>query len=124
MPIVVPAVLKIFKKYVKDELILRKVDRTEDPEWGQPIYSLTDYDIKGIAYPVVAEDLTFLPAGIVKQGDINLVFLPTYKIGATVITPATMDRLVYAGNEFEIRILTDIIDGDHAIARTGYAKRL
>lgn len=124
MPIVTPVLSKIFKKYVKDQLILRKVVREAEDNWGQPTYSTTDYNIKGVAYPIDVEDLTFLPPGIVKEGDINVVFLPFYRIGASLITPETMDRIIYAGKEFELRILTDIMDGSIAIIRTGYGKRL
>lgn len=124
MPIVTSVLPKIFKKYVKDKLILRKITRTADNGWGQPDYTYTDYAIRGVATPITFEDLTFLPPGIIKEGDISIVLLPTYRIGATSISPETMDRLIYAGKEFEIRVLEDIMDGDRTVIRTGYGKRL
>ena len=124
MGIVTKVPPKILRKYLKDDLVLRKVTKTEDTEWGQPDYSTSDYSIKGIVYELILDDLTFLPPGIVKEGDISVVLLPEYAIGASKITPESMDRIVYLGKEFEIRVLSDIVDGNKVLIRSGYAKRL
>ncbi len=127
MPIKPPAVPKIMKKYMPTNIILRKVDREETDEWGQPIYEYKDYDVRAVTYPVAIEDISYLPPGIVKEGDMHIVMLAEYKIDGETIVPDTMDRIIFPHMpeaEFEIRILIDIVHGDEVYARTGYAKRL
>jgi len=114
----------MLKKYLKDKFILRKVTRKEDDEWGQPQYETKDYVIRGVAYPINYEDLTFYPPGVVKEGDIEVVLLPEYKIGDEVVVPETFDRIVYGGAEYELRNLRELYDGNVVIARTAFGRRL
>jgi len=116
--------ITVLKKYMKDKFTLRKVTRGEDSDWGQPAISYTEYEIRGVAYPINYEDLTFYPPGVVKEGDIQITFLPKYKIGDEEVVPENFDRIVYGGAEFEIRNVRDMVDGNVTIARTAFGRRL
>ena len=128
MPIQLPGPMtKILKKYMPDEVTLRKVVITEDPDWGMPTYTTTDYaEITASTFPINYDDLSFLPPGLVHQGDIWLMMLGEYRVGSALITPEVGDRLILeeAGDEFEIRIMSYIIHGPTVVTRTAYARRL
>jgi len=115
---------KIMRKYVKDVFVLQKRQETPPDEWGLEQVTYKDYTIKGVAFPITAEDLTFFPPGIVTEGDLHVTLLGKYTIDNEEIVAEPMDRILYGNGTFEIRIIRDIVDGDRVVLRTALCKRL
>jgi len=114
----------ILKKYMPDEVILKKVTVTEDTEWGQPTYSTVDYTVRASTFPITLEDVSFMPPGLIAEGDIYLMLLGSYEQGGQTIIPEVGDRIQIEAVIYEIRIMSAILHGDVVVTRTGYAKRL
>lgn len=114
----------ISKRLMRDKLILRKIKKVEEPEWGMPTPAYTDYEILGLVAFITPDELAFLPPGIVEIGDLQAWLLPKYIIGGTEVVPELMDQIIYMGDPFEIRSYQDITAGGFVALKMVFARKL
>jgi len=120
----VPSAERLFKTHMMDRVTLVKRTETGEDEWGNPIISTSEYEIRCVTLPLTAADLVFLPPGVAQVGDLDIFILPKYKINGTDVIVEPKDRIKYGGEEYEITYMTDVMHGPKTIARRILARRI
>jgi len=99
---------------------------TTDTEqaYGYQTRTVTYYTLECSLYPIRAKDLAYFPPGVLEQGDLRVFFMPYYSIDGTLVTVDTHDIILYNDNEYEIRNISDITDGQRVIMKEAFARRI
>jgi hypothetical protein len=119
-----PTTGKIFGKVMRDSVILRKFTKSSEDTWGAMQGTWTDYNIRVLAQIMTQEDFAYMLPGILAPGDLSVFALPEYTIKDETISIALTDRITYSSQEYEIRHISDVLDGDTIIGKEIVARRL
>lgn len=114
---------KISKMYTSD-VILSKTTETEiEDEFGQTEESLETYKIKAEIQTIRLEDVTFLPAGSIKEGDAWGFFLPSYTIDGESVTVEVNDYITFKSVVYLVQRIEDYYQGNTTVYRRALMRR-
>lgn len=112
------------KKIFSCDVVLHKVTETLiDDEFGQTEVSEEDFNIKAEIQSITLEDMLYLPAGEVKEGDAFGYFLPTYVIEGEDITIEVNDSLTFKGIKYLVIRIEDYYIGNETAYRRATLRR-
>jgi hypothetical protein len=117
---------QVITKMLRHRVTLKKVSKAEGEDaWGTPSTVVKkEYTVRASLAPIRLEDLAFLPPGVLKEGDLRIFFLPSYKVDGETVVPEAMDLVSYNGVDYEIRSITEISDGVQVYLKEALARRL
>lgn len=116
--------LKKILKSSGTEVTLHKITESViDDEFGQTEETEETYTIYAEIQSITLEDMTFLPAGEVKEGDAWGFFLPSYRIEGLDYTVAVNDYISFKGNKYLVVRLEDQFMRGETILRRALLRR-
>lgn len=112
------------KKTWKCDVTLHKISSSSiDDEFGQTTDTETTYDIKAEIQSITLEDIMFLPAGMVSEGDAWGFFSPTYTLEGQSIVVAVNDYITFKSIKYLVQTITDFYEGNDTVYRKALLKR-
>ena len=109
---------KIFKSSGMKVTLSKVTETIIDSEFGQTSETLTDYIIYAEIQDVTVEDMSYIPAGELKEGDAWGFFLPVYIIDEVEITVEVNDYITFKGRKYLVtRIEESYSSGDTVVLR-------
>lgn len=115
------------KKMYKCSVTLHKVTETaigsDEYEFGQTTEVEETYTIKAEIQGITLQDMAFLPAGEVNEGDAWGFFLPSYFVDGEDIIVAMNDYISFKGIKYLVKRIIDFYDGNTTVYRRAFLKR-
>lgn len=109
---------------MKCSVTLHKIVETEiEDQFGQTEESETTYSIQAEIQSITLEDIAFLPAGSVKEGDAWGFFIPSYRVEGQDITVEVNDYISFKGIKYLVQRIEDYYQGNETVYRRAYLKR-
>ena len=106
---------------------LHKITETligsDEFEFGQTEESEETYAIKAEIQGITLEDMAFLPAGEVSEGDAWGFFLPTYTIDGEDVIVDMNDYISFKGIKYLVKRIIDFYNGNTTVYRRAFLKR-
>jgi len=114
------------KKILKCSVTLHKVTSTEidsGDEFGQTEDTETTYSIPAEIQSITLEDMAFLPAGTVNEGDAWGFFVASYALEGQTITVEVNDYITFKGIKYLVQRIEDYYEENEAVSRRAFLKR-
>lgn len=118
-----PPAWKIKKMYRCNVTLHKITETTIDDEFGQTEESETTYSIKAEIQSITLEDMAYLPAGEVSEGDCWGFFLPTYTVDGQEIEVEVNDYITFKNIKYLVQRIEDYYEGNTTVYRRGFLKR-
>lgn len=110
-------------KVTTTEIDTEYVDEFEDNPFGQTEESEETYTILAEIQPITFEDMAFLPAGTIEEGDAWGYFLPSYLIEGQDIYVEVNDYITCKGTKYLVTQLEDQYMKGETVLRRALLRR-
>jgi len=120
-----PPAWKIQKMY-SAKVTLHKVTESEietDDEFGQTQETEETYIIMAEIQSITLEDMAYLPAGEIKEGDAWGYFIPVYVIEGQDITVEVNDYISFKEIKYLVQRIEDYYEANEVVYRRALLKR-